>query len=104
MLQFNNIPVTAEILKFISEIDEFKGRWQATQNLAPDRLVNLKRIATIESVGSSTRIEGAKFTDKQVEKLISNREKKSFTTAMSRRWQAMPTRWIWFLRITPRWC
>ena len=80
MLQFNNIPVTAEILKFISEIDEFKGRWQATQNLAPDRLVNLKRIATIESVGSSTRIEGAKFTDKQVEKLISNREKKSFTT------------------------
>ncbi len=80
MLQFKNITITAEILKFISEIDEFKGKWQATQDLAPDRLSSLKRIATIESVGSSTRIEGAKLTDEQVEKLLSRLEQKSFTT------------------------
>ena len=79
MLQFKNITITAEILKFISEIEEFKGKWQATQDLVPDRLSSLKRIATIESVGSSTRIEGAKLTDEQVEKLLSRLEQKSFT-------------------------
>jgi Fic family protein len=80
MLQINNITITTEILKFIAEIDEFKGKWTATQDLAPDRLSSLKRIATIESVGSSTRIEGAKLTDEQVEKLLSKLEQKSFTT------------------------
>lgn len=80
MLQIKNIAITTEILKFISEVDEFKGKWQATQDLAPDRLSSLKRIATIESVGSSTRIEGAKLTDEQVEKLLSKLEQKSFTT------------------------
>ena len=80
MLQFKNITITAEILKFISEIDEFKGKWQTTQDLAPDRLSNLNRIATIKSVGSSTRIEGAKLTDGQAEKLISRLEQKPFTT------------------------
>ena len=78
MLQFKNIIITTEILKYISEMDEFKGKWQATQDLAPDRLNSLKRIATIESVGSSTRIEGAKLTDEQVEKLLSKLEQKSF--------------------------
>ena len=80
MLQFQSIHITAEILKFISELDEFKGKWQATQDLAPDRLSSLKRVATIESVGSSTRIEGAKLTDKQVETLLSKLETQSFTS------------------------
>lgn len=80
MIQIRNIAITTEILKFISEIDEFKGKWQATQSLAPDRLSSLKRVATIESVGSSTRIEGAKLTDAEVEKLLSKLEQKSFTS------------------------
>jgi Fic family protein len=80
MLEIKNITITSEILKFISEIEEFKGKWQATQDLAPDRLISLKRIATIESVGSSTRIEGAKLTDEEVEKLLSRLEQQSFTT------------------------
>lgn len=65
MLQMQHIITTAEILNFISEIEEFKGKWQATQDLAPDRLISLRRMATIESVGSSTRIEGAKLRDEQ---------------------------------------
>lgn len=55
----------------IAEIDEFKGRWAALGNLAPERLSALKRIATIESVGSSTRIEGAVLSDDEVDKLLS---------------------------------
>ena len=80
MLQITIITITPEILKAISEIDEFKGKWQATQDLAPDRLSSLKRIATIESVGSSTRIEGAKLSDVEVEKLLSRLEQTSFST------------------------
>jgi len=80
MLTIKDVKITTEILKYISEIDEFKGKWQATQDLAPDRLTSLKRIATIESVGSSTRIEGAKLSDEEVEKLLSKLEQKSFTT------------------------
>jgi Fic family protein len=69
-----------EILKLITDIDEFKGRWKAMPTLAPERLTSLKRVATIESIGSSTRIERAKLTDRQVEKLLSGMKSKSFAS------------------------
>ena len=62
--------VPKEITNLIGEIDEFKGRWAATQALAPDRLAALRQVATIESVGSSTRIEGVKLTNSEVEALL----------------------------------
>jgi len=68
----------SEILNLISEIDEFKGRWSATQALAPDRLVALRQVATIESVGSSTRIEGVKLTNSEVEALLKGVKTYSF--------------------------
>ena len=58
-------------MKLIAEIDEFKGRWEALKTLSPDRLSALRKVATIESVGSSTRIEGAKLSDAEVEDLLS---------------------------------
>lgn len=61
-----------DLVKLVAEIDEFKGRWHALQNMSPERLKQLRHVATIESVGSSTRIEGAKLTDAQVETLLSN--------------------------------
>jgi Fic family protein len=70
--------ITPEILKTIGEIDEFKGRWGALGNLAPERLSALKRIATIESVGSSTRIEGVKLSDDEIERLLSGLDVSSF--------------------------
>jgi len=77
--QFNNeFSPTHEILNLISEIDEFKGKWTALQNLSPDRLLALRRVATIESVGSSTRIEGVKLSDREVETLLSNLKQYSF--------------------------
>lgn len=72
------LALTPDFVKLIAEIDEFKGRWQALENLSPDRLKALRKIATVESVGSSTRIEGAKLSDAQVETLLSNLEKTSF--------------------------
>ena len=65
------IAITSEMVKLIGEIDEFKGAWKAFQNLAPDRLNLLRKVATVESVASFTRIEGAKLTDAEVERLLS---------------------------------
>ncbi|WP_233341669.1 Fic family protein [Robiginitomaculum antarcticum] len=66
------------MVKLVAEIDEFKGRWEALKTLAPERLNKLRKVATIESIGSSTRIEGAKLTDAQVETLLSGLKTKSF--------------------------
>ena len=72
--------VTPELVRAIGEIDEFKGRWEALGNLAPERLWALRRIATIESVGSSTRIEGVRLTDDEIEQLLSGIQTESFRT------------------------
>jgi Fic family protein len=78
MLRLDTLKITPEILGLISRIDEFKGAWRALGTLAPDRLSALRRVATIESIGSSTRIEGSKLSDREVERLLSNLEIKSF--------------------------
>lgn len=78
MIQINTIVITSEILNLIAEIDEFKGAWRALGTLAPERLSALRRVATIESVGSSTRIEGSKLTDREVEALLINLDIKQF--------------------------
>jgi len=80
MLKTDAIKVTPEFLILISEIDEFKGAWRALGTLEPERLKALRRVATIESIGSSTRIEGSKLSDREVEKLLANLEIKSFAT------------------------
>ena len=68
------------LVKLIAEVDEFKGQWEALKTLAPERLSKLRKVATIESIGSSTRIEGAKLSDSQVESLLSNLKTQSFQT------------------------
>lgn len=73
-----DVIITKDILNLISEIDEFKGKWKAIGNLAPDRLKALKKIASIESIGSSTRIEGVKLTDLEIEQLLSGLDTSSF--------------------------
>jgi Fic family protein len=62
--------ITPEILRLIAELDEFKGQWRMIRSLSPEKLTLLRKVATIESVGSSTRIEGSKLTDRQVEDLL----------------------------------
>lgn len=74
------IIITADFLNLIGEIDEFKGAWQLLGRLSPERLQVLKKVATIESIGSSTRIEGSKLSDKEVEELLSNVNNHSFRT------------------------
>ena len=77
---FKNVVLTSDLLRLVGEIDEFKGAWKALGTLAPDRLATLRRITTVESVGASTRIEGAKLTDREVDILLSNLDLGSFRT------------------------
>ena len=77
-MKTDSIQITPELLNLLSEIDEFKGAWRALGTLAPERLNALRRVATIESIGSSTRIEGSKLTDREVEYLLAKLEIKKF--------------------------
>lgn len=78
MIQTSTLQITPEMLVLVAEIDEFKGAWRALGTLAPERLSALRRVATIESIGSSTRIEGSRLSDREVEQLLSNLETQSF--------------------------
>jgi Fic family protein len=80
MIKTDTIQIAPEILSVIAEIDEFKGAWRALGTLAPERLSALRRVATIESIGSSTRIEGSKLSDREVEHLLSRLEIKTFAS------------------------
>ncbi|MBK8496232.1 MAG: Fic family protein [Chitinophagaceae bacterium] len=80
MINTKSILITSQVLSLIAEIDEFKGAWRALGQLAQEQLTSLKRVATIESIGSSTRIEGSKLSDQEVEALLSNLEIQKFTT------------------------
>lgn len=62
--------ITPEILTKIAQIEELKGRWIAGSNLSPQTLGRLKRSVLITSTGASTRIEGAKLSDEDIEKML----------------------------------
>ena len=62
--------IQRDIWKDIAAIDELKGRWAAGANLHPQVLTRLKRSVLITSTGASTRIEGARLSDSDIEKLM----------------------------------
>ena len=70
--------ITPEMLRLVAELDEFRSQWKAFKALTPERLTELRHSATIESIGSSTRIEGAKLSDQQVANLLQNLAVSSF--------------------------
>ena len=59
-----------QINQLLSIIDTFKGTWKVLEQTKSGYLKELRKIATIESIGSSTRIEGATLTDEEVENLL----------------------------------
>lgn len=68
------------IIKKIAFIDSFKGKWTGLEVKESIYLKELKQIATIESIGSSTRIEGSTLTNAEVKKLIDSVKRTSFKT------------------------
>jgi len=62
----------------INAIDQLKGQWISGAQLNPQVLGRLKRSVLITSSGASTRIEGARLSDENVEKLMAGLNMKKF--------------------------
>ena len=63
-----------DLLKIISKIDRFDASWSSIEKREGLSLKHLKNIATVRSVGASTRIEGSKMSDEEVKALLDNLE------------------------------
>ena len=59
-----------ELIRLISQIDRFDASWTTIEKKEGQSLKQLKTIATVRSVGASTRIEGSKMSDEEVEVLL----------------------------------
>lgn len=58
------------IVGLLAEIDEVKGQFKAGLRMTPQAITNLKKSTLVTSAGASTRIEGAKLTDEEVQKIM----------------------------------
>jgi len=68
----------AELTRLLGEIDEFKGLWRKLGEIRAERLASLRQVTTIESAGSSTRIEGAQLSDDDVARVLQGLRVDSF--------------------------
>lgn len=84
MIAMETVQIGPDILRFIAEVEEFKGAWRALGRLTPERLSTLKRLAMIESIGASTRLEGGKLSDREVDALLSGHQMTSFASRDAR--------------------
>jgi Fic family protein len=80
LASINNFRPSLQVLSIIGDLAEFKGAWSSLSNISPERLTRLRHVATIESIGSSTRIEGSSLSDEQVERLLTGLNVQSFVT------------------------
>jgi len=58
------------IVALLAEIDGIRGEFKVGLRMTPQAITSLKQSVLITSAGASTRIEGAKLTDKEVEKIM----------------------------------
>jgi hypothetical protein len=64
--------VAIAVVKKIGRIEKFNGKWEALNFKEAGILNALQHIVTIQSIGSSTRIEGSTLSDREVAELIQN--------------------------------
>lgn len=77
-MDLSRVDLTSAMLRMVAEVDSARSVWVASAKLEPERLKALRRVATIESIGSSTRIEGSRLTDDQVAELLGQLSMDSF--------------------------
>ena len=76
--RLNNI--SQEVWLKITKLESLRGRWDGSTKLHHHILNRLKKSVLITSTGSSTRIEGSKLSDKEIEKMIKGLAIEKFTT------------------------
>jgi Fic family protein len=66
-----NLDLSFELINKLSAIDRFSGEWSNIERREGiHTLKQLKSIATVQSVGASTRIEGSKLTNDEIQVLL----------------------------------
>ncbi len=68
-----------KIWSIITQIDRLQGQWIAGAKLSPQVLGRLKRSVLVTSTGASTRIEGARLSDEDIEKMMRGIDIQRFT-------------------------
>ncbi len=66
------IDINWELIGLISKIDRFDASWSSIEKREGQSLKQLKSISTVRSVGASTRMEGSKMSDAEVDVLLKN--------------------------------
>lgn len=69
---------TSELTRLIGQLDHFRGHWRKLQEIRAERLAQLRQVTTIESTGSSTRIEGAELSNADVARVLGGIRMDSF--------------------------
>ena len=64
----------------LADIDAFSDGWEGGVDFTPEQLVELRQLAMVQSIGSSTRIEGSKLTDDDIAELIRHMEVQKLVT------------------------
>lgn len=78
MPMLDSLVVSPSMVRQIASIDEFRGAWQALRAMPEASLARLLHVATIESIGSSTRIEGSRLSNAEVDALLADLSVRSF--------------------------
>lgn len=78
MPNLDSLTISPSMVKQIASIDEFRGSWQALRSMPEDYLNRLLHVATIESIGSSTRIEGSNLSNAEVDAFLADIAVRSF--------------------------
>jgi len=71
-LHTQSLDLNWKLISLISDIDRFDAAWQSIERREGQTLRELKSIATVRSVGASTRIEGSRLSDQEVDVLLKN--------------------------------
>lgn len=58
------------LIEAISRLDRFDGSWKGIERKEGRTLKELRSVATVRSVGASTRIEGSKMSDEEVDAFL----------------------------------
>lgn len=66
------IDISWDLIGLISKIDRFDASWSSIEKREGQSLKQLKSISTVRSVGASTRMEGSKMSDAEVDVLLKN--------------------------------
>ncbi len=76
------IPISPLTLSLISGIHELKGALRAASHMAPERMLALRQVATLESVASGVRLGNVVLSDTEVRRMLARLHPGSHSKAL----------------------